>query len=122
MFGFVADATERIVEHEREGFDGHGSRKIGTRGGRNLIRTIKLFTTTGDADTHITACEALSGTLVTVIDEFSRTTTNVEVQEVVPPDRGEPRKTIKAPPSGGGGGTMTTQYRVEMLFRVRKTG
>lgn len=85
MRGRPAPMGESTAEITRPGVDGVAIRKTGQRSAPATIRTVKGIaagTSGADLKTHIEACRALMGTLVTVTDGFGIAWTNVLIKDV----------------------------------------
>jgi len=101
--------------------DGHVKLKLGTRAAEGTIITFRDFDSTGDADTHLAACAALKGTIVTVYDCNEREISNVTVLDVIPTGRGpngDPQDVVRVDASVGG--KTNGVYLVDLLWRVQK--
>jgi len=101
--------------------NGHVKLKLGTRATEGTVRTFRDFDSVASADSHITACAAKKGTLVTVYDCHERTISNVAVLDVIPAGvgpNGDPQDIVRV--DGSVGGMTDGVYLVELLWRVQK--
>jgi hypothetical protein len=73
MNGFPATMQQRVDMWQTPGIDGYGAQKIGRGNGEYALSTITYKTSDADANSHIAACAALAGTVVSITDEWGDT-------------------------------------------------
>jgi len=80
--GVVAPKGESLEEVTRPGVSGHSFSKMGERSSVITVETLIDLTSASARNTMITTYRALVGTAVTVVDDFSKSTTGVIVHDV----------------------------------------
>jgi len=70
FYGRVANLKTRCDVFDIFGHDGIGVQTGGEGDAEFQLRTVYFAENANDSDNHITNCEALQGTLVTVVDAF----------------------------------------------------
>lgn len=93
LLGRPSDMAQSLELYERPGLDGVGARLNGRRGAVAELRGVKYSNDAAAAETHITACRACKGKVITIDDEFG---VEFEAQLVVEVrSEGDPRKQVQ---------------------------
>lgn len=110
MRGRVAPAGMSLREESREGLNGHAYLKVGNRAPvSQLVTTADV----NDVSTHVNACAALKGTLVTVVQPDGSSVSNVAILDCAVIDIRKLGTRV--------GGLGAYQYFVTMVFQVQAT-
>lgn len=110
LYGRIPAAQDAVELYDRPGLDGHGARKLGKRSPPATLRGVTFETSINNAGAQLVAAQALAGTIVTVVDDFGVSTSNVLIEDVR--QASDPRKTVLEAGS--------TKYRVEIELVGRK--
>jgi len=102
-----------VVEITPAGADGHAYKRIGARAPAVSAMSIADVDGSAGVEAHIAACRALKGTLVTVVEDSGRSTSNVAVLEVEIAQIKFQALTV--------GGLVGGDYRVTMTWTLQAT-
>ena len=111
MSGRVTPRGTTVIDSTPDDEDGHEYAQLGARAPESLLTTELDVTTDAGITTHIDACKALQGTLVTVADPHGQSRANVMVLEVQVASTQRGRTAV----GGINGGTrwVTMRWRVQ---------
>lgn len=84
LHGEVPPLAQAVKVFERPGLDGYEAVTEGDRHAGSVLTGDKLSTNISNANTHISSCMDLQGTIVSVVDDFGVTVANVLVVRVIP--------------------------------------
>ncbi len=107
----IVPTAETVEDISRAAQDGHAYRTMGKRAPAVQVRTFMDFATATSAQTIVASYRALQGTLITVVDDHSVTTTSVMVEAV---ENIQIRRVAKS-----AGGTANATQTVTALWTLR---
>lgn len=80
------DNTQRVEVYQVPGHDGYGALKLGLGDSAWSFRGV-LLDSLANVNTWVASLQALKGAVISVVDDFGTTHTNLLVREVSPPQR-----------------------------------